>query len=422
MTEQSRSETTLLHHRLDNGLEVIGQHIPAVESVAAVFWVKTGARDEEPPESGISHFLEHMAFKRSRTRTYVEFNREFEEIGAEDNAFTSVEMTAFHARMLGDQLPRGMELLADLTRPVLDGHDFDQERQVILEEIARHRDQPYSVLFDEFLRTFYPASRLGQPTLGTSESITGMRVENMRDYWRRRYGTENILFSVAGNFRWEAVLEQLGELTADWHGSTAGGRTAQPHGAAGYRVVADSKWNQQHLIIGVPSISRSDLRYHAAALLATILGDNTGSRLFWALNQTGLADQVGADAMTFSDSGLLLALAVTDPDKAPRALETVRSEMAKLQDGPIAAEELERAKTKLLTSTVLEGESTFARMLGLVDSWLAHERLETLDEVQASIESVSMDDIRRLLARYPLTEGQVITALGPLSAKELGAE
>jgi len=420
MTSGSRSDTKLLDAKLDNGLQVLGQQIPGVESAAAMFWVKTGARDERPEEGGVSHFLEHMAFKRSRTRTYVEFNREFEEIGAENNAFTSIEMTAYHARLLGEGLPRAIELLADLTQPVLDPTDFDEERRVILEEIARHRDQPYSLLFDEFLQTFFPRSGLGRPTLGTPETIGGMSVDDMRAYWGRRYATDNMLFSVAGNFDWQRVLDQLTELTSGWNTTVQGGSSDSDGSPTGEdRIISDGKWNQQHFILGTPSIRRGDSRYYTAAVLANILGDSSGSRLFWALNQTGLADQVGADVMTFADTGVMLSIVVTDPAKAPQALEALKTELSKLQTGSIHDDELERARMKLLTSTVLEGESTGARMMGLIESWLAYDRLEPLDEVQREIESVSVKDIRELLDAYPLNNGQVLTALGPLSASEI---
>jgi predicted Zn-dependent peptidase len=419
MTVEARVESSLLERRLDNGLQVLGQRIPGVESASAIFWVKTGTRDETPRENGTSHFLEHMAFKRSKTRTYEDFNREFDQIGAENNAFTWLEMTAYHSRVVGDQLAKNVELLADLTRPVLDKDDFEQERNVILEEIARHRDQPYALLMDEFLQTFFPDQGLGRPTLGTPETINAMTVEDMRKYWTRRYGPDNMLFAVAGNFEWDRVIAQLEELTADWKQTNAAHDIGATPASRSVKTIADDRWHQQHFVIGVPSITQGHRHYYTAAVLANILGDDSGSRLFWSVNQTGLADQVGASIFTFADAGVLFALAVTDPDKAPKTLSVVRQELEKLQSGPIAIDELTRAKMKLLTSTVIEGESTRARMMGLVDSWLSHGRLETLEEVQAAIEAVTVDDIKDFLGEYPLTEGQVLTALGPLEHKQL---
>ena len=419
MSIELRSTSTLLHRKLDNGLQVLAQVIPGVESAAALFWVQTGTRDEDADESGVSHFLEHMAFKRTKTRTGEAVNREFEEIGAENNAFTWLEMTVYHARILGDRLPQAIDLLADITHPALDQADFDQERSVILEEIARHRDQPYSLLVDEFFQTFFGDHGLGRPTLGTAGSIQSMTLEQMRSYWQHRYGAGNMIFSVAGKFDWEAVLGQLGDLTADWQRGGSTGRGPALVQAGGMKVLSDDRWSQEHFVVGIPSIRQGHRHYYTAAVLANILGDDTGSRLFWSVNQTGLADQVGASAMAFSDTGVLFALAVTDSEKAPQALDVVRQEMKHLQDGPITEDELDRAKTKLLTSTVIEGESTRARMMGLVESWLAHGRLETLDEIQAAIQAVTVEDIKDLLEEHPLTDGQVLTALGPLLEHQL---
>jgi predicted Zn-dependent peptidase len=421
---ESRSDTRLTHQVLDNGIEVLGQFIPGVESAAAMFWVKTGGRDESARESGISHFLEHMAFKRSSTRTYVEFNREFEEIGAEYNAFTSNEMTAYHAKVLAEELPTCIDLLADLTHPQIDDTDFDEERRVILEEIARHNDQPYSLLFDQFFQNYYRGHGLGQPVLGTADSIQALASQDMRNYWDRRYTAGNMIFSVAGNFNWENVLEQLSQVSSTWHtGVPAGANGVSPPSPKPIdSVIADDRWNQEHLIVARPAVERGDPRYYTSAILANILGDNSGSRLFWALNQSGLCDQVGADSVTFSDSGVLMTIAVTSPEKAPKALAVLREELSKLQHGDIELDELDRARMKLLTSTVLEGESTNARMMGLIDSWLSQGRLETLDEVQAAIEAVTLEDIRNYLDEFPLDQEHSLVALGPLNREQLESQ
>jgi predicted Zn-dependent peptidase len=419
VTTNSRLESTVLETRLPNGLQVLGQQIPGVESAAAMFWVKTGARDEDDKLAGVSHFLEHMAFKRTATRTYEEINRQFEEMGAENNAFTSLEMTAFHARVLGDRIHDAIDLLADLTRPVLDKDDFDQERNVILEEIARHNDQPYSLMFDEFFKTFFSGQPLGHSTLGTPETISAMTVDQMREYWRRRYVPDNIIFSIAGNFQWDAVVEQLRKLTSEWPTNEAPRIPIAAAPAPSTRILTNERWNQEHLVVGVPSIKQGDPEYYTASVLANILGDDTGSRLFWSVNQTGLADQVGAGAITFSDAGMLFVIAVTEPEKARETLEVIRRELDTLQSAPVTADELERAKMKLLTSVVIEGESTRARMNGLIESWLSHQRLETLEEIRSGIEAVTVDSLTAFLRAHPLNEVQVLTALGPLEEADL---
>jgi predicted Zn-dependent peptidase len=419
MNTATRADSTVRTTELSNGLRVLGQEIPGVESAAAVFWVETGARDESADVAGVSHFLEHMAFKGTATRSYADVNREFEEMGAENNAFTWLEMTAFYARVLNEQMPRSIELLADITRPRLDPEDFEQERGVILEEIARHRDQPYSLVIDEFFHTLYPDQPLGRSTLGTPESIRALRAEQMKTYWSERYGPNNMLFSIAGKFDWEATVIQLEELTMDWKQSSLDRTRAVPQYLAATRVISQDRWNQEHLVIGVPTVDQRSEHSYALAVLANILGDDTGSRLFWSVNQIGLADSVGSAVTTFSDAGVLLVHAVTEPEKARQTLDVIREEMAKLQTGGISDEELGRAKTKLLTSTVLEGESTMARMFGLIDSWLSHGRLLTLQEVRESIERVSQKDIQELVHQFPLTENQVLVALGPLQESDL---
>lgn len=419
MAVESRLQSTLLDHKLDSGLQMIGQHIPGVESAASMFWVLTGSRDETPDQSGISHFLEHMAFKGTATRTYTDINREFEEIGAENNAFTWLEMTAYYARVLGDKLPRAIDLVADVTRPRLDPADFDQERNVILEEIARHRDQPYSLVLDEFFQTFFPDQPLGRSTLGSPETIKALTVDDMRRYWEERYGANNMIFSIAGNFEWDDVISQVSRLTSSWHTNEVDRNRSLPHPAHTRHVMAGDRWNQEHIVLGVPSIKQGDRHYYTASVLNNILGDDTGSRLFWSVNQTGLADQVGSSIITFSDAGVLFVLAVTQPDKASETLRVIREEMSKLQTGIIENDELERAKIKLMTSTIIEGESTMARMMGLVDSWLARGRLEALEEVRAGIEAVTVEDINDLLATHPLTQNQVLTALGPLAESQI---
>jgi predicted Zn-dependent peptidase len=419
VTTDSRLESTLLETRLPNGLQVLGQRIPGVESAAAMFWVKTGARDEDERLAGVSHFLEHMAFKGTATRTYEEINRQFEEMGAENNAFTSLEMTAFHARVLGDRIHDAVDLLADLTRPVLDTEDFDQERNVILEEIARHNDQPYSLMFDEFFKTFFSGQPLGNSTLGTPETIGALTVDQMRDYWRRRYVPDNIIFSIAGNFDWDAIVAQLRDLTASWPRSEAPRLPVAAAAAPSSRVLTNARWSQEHLVLGVPSIKQGDPDYYTASVLANVLGDDTGSRLFWSVNQTGLADQVGAGVITFSDAGMLFVIAVTQPDRARQTLEVIRRELDALQSAPVTEDELERAKSKLLTSVVIEGESTRARMNGLIESWLSHHRLETLEEIRRGIEAVTVDSVTAFLRAHPLNQVQVLTALGPLEESEL---
>ncbi|MGI8827737.1 MAG: M16 family metallopeptidase [Chloroflexota bacterium] len=419
-TTLTRQDSRFYIHTLPNGLQMLGQLIPGMQSAAAVFWVCTGTRDEQQEQMGVSHFLEHMAFRRTQ-RIGGKVDRLFEEMGADHNAATWLEMTFYWARVLAENVDKAIDVLTDLTRPVLDAEDFDQERNVILEEIARYEDIPTHVLLSHFMWDFFGDHPLAWETLGTSGSIRELRVEQMRDYWARRYGSRNVIFAIAGNFDWDAVVAQVEMLTSDWKpGET--GRTALP---ASFRPASHvyhvPKFTQEQIAIGTPTVARDDPRYFASAVLATILGDDTGSRLYWALYHTGLAESASAQPMQFEDNGLLLVHIATEPGKAAKALDAVRSELDRLQSFDVSDDELARAKAKLTSSVIIGGESTNDRMMSLIRSWLSRGKLETLEELRHEIESVTIEDLRALVHSYPVSPDQVITAVGPLPDGELQA-
>lgn len=388
--------------------------MPEVQSASACFYVNTGARDEEPALMGVSHFLEHMMFKGTPRRSYEDINRAFEEMGAENNAGTWLEFTYYWAKVLNDQLPNLIDLLADMMRPRLAAEDFEQERGVILEEIARYEDIPTSLLFDHLMETYFAGHPLSHRTLGTTETISTMSVEAMKEYWRRRYEANNILFAIAGNFDWEAVRGQVEELCGGWGTGEAGRSAVDVAPPSSFRSFAKDDMQQEMLAFGLPSVPQSDDARYTADVLSAILGDSSGSRLFWGVREAGLAESVGAQYLALDGSGLIIVYATTEPGKAAETVEAVRREVRRLQDGGVTEEELRRAKTKLASRVVMDGESTNRRMLSLIDSWLSIGRLETLEEVEQAIEGVTAQDCRDLLDRVPLLDHEVGVALGPL--------
>jgi predicted Zn-dependent peptidase len=412
-------EGTLYQHKLTNGLQMLGQQMPDVESAAAIFWVNTGTRDEDPSEMGVSHFLEHMAFKRTEHYTSQEIDRLFEQMGADHNAATSREMTFYWARVLSESVGPAVQILSELTHPLLDKEDFDQERNVILEEIARSEDQPIHVLFTKFLHDYFGDHPLALEILGTPDTIRALDVEEMRSYWAKRYGTRNTLFAIAGNFEWDAIVQQLEDLSGGWApGET--GRTPQPlQFRPGLHVEKRDQFAQEQIAIAVPSVDRNDPRYYAAAVLSTILGDDRGSRLYWSVYQTGLAETVSAEVMEFEDNGMMFVHLATEPALAAEALRVVREQLARMQQFDIQPEELERAKTKLKASVIIGGESTNDRVMGLINSWMTLGRLETLEEIRDKIDAVSLEGIQSLLHDFPLGPDQLITAVGPLTDEDL---
>jgi len=417
-TTITRQESQFHTESLPNGLQLLGQRIPGVQSAAIVFWVKTGTRDEDVEQMGVSHFLEHMAFRRTQ-HLEGKVDRVFEEMGADHNAATWLEMTFYWARVLEENVPRAVEVLADLTRPVLDKEDFDQERQVILEEIARYEDIPTHVLLSHFMRDFYGDHPLSWETLGTSDSIKRLTVEQMREYWARRYGAQNIVFAIAGNFDWEQTVAQVTLLTQEWPRGDGDRDLNQAPFHPGFHVYQEQKFVQEQFAIGVRTVSRDDPRYFAAAILATILGDDSGSRLYWALYQKGLAESATAQPMEFQDNGLLLIHVATEPAQAAEALRTTQQELERLQAFDVTQDELDRAKAKIMSGVVIGGESTQERVMSLIRSWLTKGRLETLEETRRQIEAVTLQDLQDLVRDFPLAPEQVITAVGPLADTEL---
>src|SRR5262245_31969592 len=275
---------------LDNGLQVIAELNERAYSVAAGFFVKTGSRDESSELAGVSHFLEHMTFKGTPRRDALAVNREFDRVGAKHNAQTSEEDTFYHVTCLPEYLPPAFDVLSDILRPTLRDEDFETEKQVIIEEIRMYLDNPMSVAYEAAKAAHFGAHPLGNSILGTVPSITALTVDQMRDYFARRYSPANIVVAFAGKGQWEPLVELARAHCASWEGGPAGRQAAPAHGARAFRAILRAE-DQQQTIVGVsdgPPLESPD-RY-AAHLLATILGDHTGSRLYWALVDPGFAD------------------------------------------------------------------------------------------------------------------------------------
>jgi predicted Zn-dependent peptidase len=408
--------------RLDNGLRILAQRMPDLESVSICFFVRTGARDEPTPDLyGVSHFLEHMMFKGTHRRSAEQITLDFNMMGAEFNAFTSTEQTVYYARILGEYLPNAVDLLADMMRPRLDEHDFALERNVILEEIARSEDVPSSQAYRKLVQTYFAGHGLGHDVLGTRESIGALRVEQMRAYQQRRYAANNMLLAVAGNFEWERLLALTQEHCAAW-GAGEEGRAAAPYLPDGSRssVVVKPQQKQQMLLLATPSVGLEDPDIYAMELAAMVLGDGTGSRLFWNIYQKGLAETAAASLSAFDHTGMLVTFASTTPEHAPAVLELLRAELKGLEEDGVQEDELRRAKDKLVSRTVLDGDSAYSRMYSLAFTWVAEGRMRSIEDEMAQIEAVTLDDVRRVLARFPITERLVTTAYGPLEASALG--
>jgi predicted Zn-dependent peptidase len=418
----SNANTEFYQDRLPNGLQIVGQRMPDLESVSVCFFARTGARDEHDPAIfGVSHFLEHMVFKGTASRDAEQITLDFNRMGAEFNAYTSVEQTVYYARVIGQYLPNAVDLLSDMMRPRLDGGDFTLERNVILEEIARSEDVPSSQAYRRMMQTYFAGHPLGHDVLGTKDSIGNLKVEQMREYHARRYSANNLVFAIAGNFDWQKTLDLVQRACGDWI-SGEEGRQAEPFTPkAGREIISKDKLKQQIMLLAWPTVSVEDDDIYPMELASMVLGDGSGSRMFWNIFQKGLAETAVASLSPLDRTGLMLAYLSTTPDEAPAVLELTQAELKSLQQDGVHGDELRRAKDKLVSRTVLDGESGFSRMQDLAYTWVAKGELRSLEDEVARIEAVTLEDIRRVLDRFPVTAEHVFTAYGPLEATAFDA-
>lgn len=416
----SNDESMFRTHRLANGLQIVGQVMPDFASAAVAYFVRTGARDEQDLSiAGVSHFLEHMMFKGTTSYDWREITLEFNKIGAQINASTSQEMTIYHAYVLGEYLDRALELLSEMMHPRLLESDFEMEKEVIINEIARSEEQPRRYASRHMMHTYFKTHPLGNFVLGSRDSIRSMKIGQMRDYWQRRYAANNLILAVAGNVDWNRFVALAEHYCGNWRVGEAG-RIAEPYEPerSTQNVMVDSKLKQQVMFVSMPGMAVTDADYYAGALGASVLG-GSGSRLYWNIRHKGLAMSAGCGMSAMDGTGMFTLSATTMPENAATVLKMMRNELVLLLKKGVAEDELQRAKNKWIRDVVLAGESPYSRMYSIAHDWRTEGRLVSIDEEVERIERVTRDDVLRTFRRFPLLEKQVVTTLGPLDEKAL---
>jgi predicted Zn-dependent peptidase len=350
---------------------------------------------------GVSHFLEHMMFKGTPTRSADDVNRHFDEIGASFNAFTSGEMTAFHAQTLPEHQPRVLEILADILRPSLRQEDFDTEKGVILEEIAMYKDQPFWVLYEHSLEQYYGAHPLGHRVLGTEETIRDLTRDQMKTYFDQRYSADNTVLSLAGRVDFRAVVAQAQKICGHWARTGAARDAAGPKTNAQEFTLRDEKVSRGYILTLCPAPAMSDERRYAAMMLAQVLGASDNSRLHWALVEPGTADEAQAGYEPHDGCGIFYMYASCDPAR----IDTVRAGLEQEALGLVESltdGDLERLRNKIATGITLAGERPNGRMHRLGKLWLQLGGYLSLEDELAMINRVSLNDLRNVAAAYPL--------------------
>jgi predicted Zn-dependent peptidase len=403
---------------LANGLEIVAECNPNAWSTALGFFVKTGARDETDDVSGVSHFLEHMTFKGTPTRSADDVNREFDEIGAHYNAFTNEENTVYYAAVLPEYQDRAVELLGDILRPSLREADFETEKQVILEEIQMYEDQPPFGADEKCRLAHYGAHPLGRSVLGSVESIADLSVEAMRDYFRRRYSAGNIALVGCGRIDFEGLVAAARRKCGDWDSVETGRATPSATPLDGTRVIPKETATQQYAVQLAAGPDAADPGRYAAKLLATVLGDDTGSRFYWELVDSGLAEPAALGPCEYEGAGLFMTYLSCAPQHTADNLKRIAGIFRGAEAVGVSAEELQQAKNKISSRVVLSGERPRGRLFALGSDWVQRrEYLSIRDDLDA-VAAVTPDDISAILARYPLSRSTTVT-IGPL--EELAA-
>ena len=400
------------HAQLSNGLEVIAEVDDLAQSLAVGYMVKTGSRDEGPRVGGVSHFLEHMLFKGTPKRSSEDINRELDEMGAQSNAFTSNEVTCYWAHVLPEFGERALELLAALIRPTLRRADFAMEKKVILEEVSQYLDRPTQVLFEEVMADHFGAHPLAGSVLGTAESITALTSPRMRDYFQSRYGPSNMVLAVTGQVDFAAFMKNTERYCGSWSGPPALREYPPLTYTPSRRHIRQAKLKRHYIAMLCPGPSAQDERRYAAQVLADVLGDQEGSRLFWALVEPGLADEVEFSYFPHDGSGSFLAFASCDPARSQQVEEILLTEMKKAVDHGCSTQEVERSKNKIETATVLQGELPLGRMRNLAARWVYNHEYRTMEQDLALLEGIGCGDLEKVLKAFPFAP-LTMTTMGP---------
>ena len=395
--------------QLSNSLNVIAEVNKSARSVAMGFFIRTGSRDEVAEVAGVSHFLEHMMFKGTANRSALEVNLEFDQMGAKYNAFTSEENTVYYAAVLPEYQLRVLELWADLMRPALRKDDFDTEKGVICEEIAMYKDMPHFDVADRCRKLHFDKNPCGNSVLGTVDSIKALGCEQMLEYFRHRYAPDNMVLACSGNVDWDEFLAKAQELCGGWQPSTPSRKLTNFAGTAKLQPVTDAKIVREHIcLMSAAPAAQSELRY-AASLLAGVIGDDTGSRMYWGLVDTALADVAEMEYDSMDHTGLFYTYISCDPEKASRVLDITRAMLAKVVTDGVTDAELEAAKNKIASNVTINGELPMGRLVPLGFGWVYNQEYRTVAQEIDAIKSVTHEDIARLLAQYSPAS---ITTLG----------
>jgi predicted Zn-dependent peptidase len=397
--------------RLPSGLTVVSEKMPRVETVSIGAYVDAGARHETAVENGVSHFLEHMAFKGTEKRDAAAIAREIENVGGHINAYTSRENTAFYCKVLKEDTALAADIVGDiLSHSTFAPEEVERERGVILQEIGQANDTPDDIVFDHFQATAYAAQAMGRPVLGTEDTIGHMKREALTAYMKRHYGGQRMVIAAAGAIEHEDVLDMVRTYFADLPAAVPANAEHARYTGGEFREERDL--DQVHLVLGFPSVSATDEEHIPTQVLSTLLGGGMSSRLFQEIREKrGLVYSVYSFVSPFADHGLFTIYAGTGEDQAEELVPVALEELRRVQKD-VTEDELARAKAQLRASLLMSLESTGSRCEQLARQLQVHGRIIPVEETKAKIAAVTVEQVQALAARM-FRAAPTLAALGP---------
>ncbi len=385
---------------LANGLAVIGEINKSAKSSAVGFFVKTGSRDETKQINGVSHFLEHMLFKGTEKLSAFEVNEAFDRTGAQFNAFTGEENTVFYAAVLPEYLVEVTRLWTGLMRPALRDEDFNIEKSVIKEEIAMYKDMPSFDVIDRCRSLHFDSHPCGNSVLGSEESISNLTAEQMQGYFMRRYAPNNMAVAFAGNFHWEQICSVVESSCEKWQKQAVSRKLEEVPGSKKKKRVEKSNLVREHICLMSPAVSIQDPRRFAASLLATIIGDDVGSRFFWELVDKALAEAATMQFGPMDGTGVFCSYIRCSSENVSKVLDTVQSIFESLSRSGITEDEMRTAKNKILSALVIKNELPMGRLIDLGANWIYLHQYRTIEDDINAIKAVTIDDIHSLIKQF----------------------
>ncbi len=403
--------------RLSNGMTVVTDPMPGLQSAAVGVWVNCGGRHETLPQMGVSHMLEHMAFKGTKRRNARQIAEAMENVGAYLNAYTAREQTAFHARALKGDVPLAVDVLADiLINPTFDAAELERERGVILQEIGQARDTPDDIVFDHLQSIAYPDQPMGWPILGNEETVGAFGQDDLRTYIGANYRAESMTFIASGGVEHAQMVALAEEHFAGL--STGAGSKAEPARYGGGDARFEDDLEQVHIAYAFPGLSSADPELYAAQIYVTALGGGMSSRLFQeAREKRGLCYSISAYANTFSDGGIIGIYTGTGEKEAGEISAVIAGEMAALA-ATASDEEVNRAKAQLRSGFLMGLERPANRAEQIASQLLAFGRIPSTEEVLQKLEAVDAAAVRAFGTRLMAAGRPSLAALGPVKHVE----